>query len=156
MRREKPGLACPVCDKGYMRFGTFDMYCSHCDYREPHVHDVKMRFDGIYALTPSPVKMGDVKIPETFMCTCMEWDTPEEHKRRRERLKEMSGLKGAEVKNDERGVPIVVQHPFIAGVVVEYECICEKCGHAYVSSSYLIKCPKCQGKVKILREVGRF
>lgn len=73
-----PAEMCPRCGEGKLIFGTFDTYCSKCDYREPHVHDIRPeeRGDGIFGLrNPGPCTQ--------FACTCTEWDTPEEHERRR-------------------------------------------------------------------------
>ena len=88
--KERKINPCPVCDEGYMVFGTCDMHCSHCNYREPHVHDVRRRFDGIFAVAPqlSPVK-PEVDVMPHFMCTCMDWETTEDHNRRRATLKKV-------------------------------------------------------------------
>ena len=50
VRKERPEEVCPKCKTGFLIFGTGDMYCSHCDHREPHKHTFK----------PG----------EPFMCTC--------------------------------------------------------------------------------------
>jgi hypothetical protein len=85
-RQEQPDLACPQCEEGYMMSSMGDSCCSHCDYREPHVHDGSSPFR-INASDPVMVS-DEVKLP-IFACTCMGWNTPEEHKKMRERNAEI-------------------------------------------------------------------
>ena len=86
MKKETPDSVCPKCEKGLIQFGTCDMYCSNCDYREPHVHDLTLPQ---FSLSDNPLVMVDIPFhtPIPFMCTCMSWETHEQQKQRREQLK---------------------------------------------------------------------
>lgn len=96
---ERSRNPCPKCDTGYMVEGTGDNYCNSCGYREPHVHNVTSRSDGLFALVKNfavthsqqagvaPILDPDRPASMSFMCSCLEWDTPEQHARRREALK---------------------------------------------------------------------
>jgi len=52
IRRERPDLQCPTCDKGYLMFMTGYMMCSHCKHTESHKHTLE-----------------DIQNPN-FTCTC--------------------------------------------------------------------------------------
>lgn len=87
VRREDPGRACPLCDKGYMMSGMGNNLCSHCEYSEPHVHDRPhpvIDFAGM--ASGDPVQLTPFE-PFIWACDCISWDTPEEHRARRELLR---------------------------------------------------------------------
>lgn len=88
MRREQPSLACPQCEEGYIMSSMGDSYCSHCDYRESHTHDAPhFLLNTSDNVVGSDILIDTTKVP-VFACTCMNWNTPEEHKKMREKIAE--------------------------------------------------------------------
>lgn len=87
IKREDPNRICPICKEGLITFGTFDCYCSRCDYREPHVHSQPKSFCIFYKPLTSIGYLSSEPYFESFACTCSSWDNPEEHKKRREAVK---------------------------------------------------------------------
>jgi len=86
MKKEKPDSICPKCGNGIIQFGTFDNYCTNCNYREPHVHDITPPSSSHTVPIFTSTIRGDFS---TFTCTCLGWETPEQHKTRREALKKV-------------------------------------------------------------------
>ena len=90
VKREDPDKICPVCKEGIITFGTSDCYCSKCNYREPHIHSQpKPKFSSFVMSDKPLISIGYMSSEpySYFACTCGGWDSPEEHKKRREALK---------------------------------------------------------------------
>ncbi len=74
---------CPICGTNSMQWMSADRACvnDECEYRENHIHNhetkMKQISDKIWIAEP------------TFMCTCICYDSLEEHKKKRGELKKL-------------------------------------------------------------------